>query len=1135
MKKTRKSLFQRAKSKSGMTLVEVLVALTLLTLIIFVFTPLFINYYQNIKLAGDMTKTTYQRSSIMERLVANKGAKNDTGYETSVSGVPITLINGYTPSNRVTFPLGGKTIDGRIIQENGSTSNSYSTFYTLPISNGMVCFPASITDDFLTKEITLVSKGFEFDEDAEDKNSTSNYNFKVYYTDSSGNLQLVDTKYYDIRYETDEDGTTVAVFTLKGGTNVICFEHSPLRIQYQDGENSIYPVNIEIGAPEIILVGERPIGSSDYYYYATAGVDLTTGKTGQMDIIAKKMTGDAKLTAAINDVEWVEKGRGDDGNGGVNQYGYYVMGGDEGIVRRFWRNETTGNYYWGGDTLTNYNRYGYINTAGTGESGSYENMTETKNCYRASFKNIFRSPQENIDFNGVEKANNLADSEKISLFAYSLITSNYFTANVSSADYGKFYVTMGSVLKTKNWLNKLYQYYGSDVDSSESEFQQLWAWQTGGGNYMSKMNVNGYMDATNYEYKNSSDFTDKNLITITSVGAIQINTSNSNYSQAPQASTPWNSNVYPTKSYTLYCGYIPAVIDIWGWKTQGVIGYKRFGHAGTLGIAYSKNNSSWYPVGKFADIYTTSTSLNTSIFGTNPSWKDMLNFFDDDKFSSNANGSRDSLFPNPGKSKTTVWSISNGNTMGLAMPGEGDDYYITNGNEVDVTIGYLSQPYAISVNKPVAPIIKGLTGSDYFFKIYGSNSGSKYDHTFFNAGLRDYITMLDVKSFHDDITGNNISLAVGYTLSFLANDYSWMTRLGHTMNTGIVYIRATGDGNNNDAQNSMESGKGWSLAKETNVFHQFYGIDQYSSGGTVAARGWDTSKHRLYFNLSSKDNRAPQNGYSPNRSLRNSNYGTNCHTLAQTECTTVNWGTTYDEKPQAMWGTANGTLLSWFYDYENKDNSKITSVTKEFENYTWSENIGQSPKQNYYYDYNSVAAGNQSTYGFISVLSRINDVAFSDGTWVAVGNQSTVGGNQARNPANYCASSYCYSHSSEGSFVNVKFKNEHGVTQWKAVRISTDTNININSVVNCQGVWYIMGYVDRNKDGINDDGEPCVMFFSTHPEQEWTRCRTRRADGSYIAAYSNNLSNTASYAVYYDNNGTIQEMELNGINKMACQ
>ncbi|MBQ5994957.1 MAG: type II secretion system protein [Clostridia bacterium] len=1135
MSDRRNGLFQKVKARKGMTLVEVLVALTLLSLIILVFTPLFMNYYRNIHTAGDITRTTYKRTSLMERLVANAGNANDTGYETHVSNVPIILKNANNQSISVSFPLSDRdnVVEGNIISENNNTPNSYATFYTRPLSNGMVCFPAQLTDDFIKKDIVVVPKGFNFNSKAYNKAETGAYNFKVYNTDSSGVLQLVPTSYYDIR-STDQ-GT--ATFTFYGGNDVISFEHSPLWIAYCDGENAEYRVKVEISAPEIILVGEKPVGKNDYYYYATAGVDLTTAHYGEMDIVAKKMSG-APLTSAMNDVEWVEKGKGDNGSGGVNQYGYYVMGGDAGQVRRFWRNETTGNYYWGGDNLNNYNRYVYLSDSGGLKEG-FENFNRQLTT-QANFKSVFRSDANLVSSSKTGgNVNAIMTSSKISLFKYEAITTNYFTANVTNDD--TYYMTIGNVVNAK-WKNNIFSSVTNrKANGANSDFdfdgaaQTQWTWFTGDNTQNTKLNVAGYKEATGYEYPS-----DNSLITITSVGAIQIDKNNTNYYQT-QGNSTVNNNVYPTQSYTLYCGYIPAVTDIYGWKTSTLY-WKGYIPVATLGAAYSSVTGKFYPTGKYGDIFTTSSALQSSVMG-NLAYTSLLRWKNDDNYPSAPSN------PGAGKWNANVWAAGSNENPGLLLPAQGNDYYTSGGHEVDISMGYLSEPFAISIRDPEVPSISGISGSDYYFEKFNSASG-KFDHSFFSGGLRDNVTLLDIKSFHDDITGNNISMGVGYTLSYMIADYSYATRMQQAYNTGIVYIRATGDGNDNDTTGSLDSGKGWSLGKETNVFHQFFGTDQYqgnnggifSKDGTNAMYGWDTTYHRTYLNISSSDSKAPQSGYSPNFNSGNSNYGVNCHPLMDTQCTTVNWGSTWDEKPQAMWGTANGTLISWFYDYESRDNSKITSVLKEFENFRWADRIGSNARQNQFYDYNSVKAGNQSTYGFVSVLSSINDVAFSDGIWVAVGNQATTSEygkeNETLNekkPSDYCASAACYTQDgSAGSYVNVKYKNANGVTQWKAVRISTDKNINIRSVVNCQGVWYIMGYVDKDRDGKNDANEPCVMFFSTHPEQEWNRCRTRQADGSYTAANSNNLTNTKSYAVYYED-GSIKEMELGGINKMASQ
>ena len=537
MKSIFKSIKSTVKQKQGMTLVETLVAMALIMLIIFTFTPLFLQNFKNIRTAGEVTKSSYEKASLLERLIANKG-ENAPGYEISVSDVPLTMTKEGDTDKSISFGSDSSAgqVHGTIIASNPNTPNSYSTFYVSDNTSRMLSFPSNLTDDFLTTEITLVPKGFAFNSVAENKNADqAGWHFKVSYTDENGKKKAVEKQYYDIVFKKD-GATNVAVFTLKGGNNVICFEHSPLVIEYGQGVGDLqYSTEIEIGAPEIILVGEKA-SDGKYYYYATSGVD----EYGRMDLIAKEMTG-APLNSAINDVEWVGVGSGDDGNGGDNKYGYYVMGGDAGQVRRFWKNEKTGNYYWGGDTLWQYDRYAHITAKGNPEGDSYENIS-AENSTQAEFKSIFRSPQTEIDWNG-RQINYLFKSEKTSMWDYKSVTSNYFTANVTTSDSGKAFLTLGGVVKWRDGTEA----YGGNSERSRGENEDMRTWLTYDASSVrsKKLSSLGYKEAVDYEYEN-----DDSLITITSVGAIKIDKTNSNYIEI-QNQTQWNSNVYPSQSYTL--------------------------------------------------------------------------------------------------------------------------------------------------------------------------------------------------------------------------------------------------------------------------------------------------------------------------------------------------------------------------------------------------------------------------------------------------------------------------------------------------------------------------------------------------------------------------------------------------------
>ena len=68
-------------------------------------------------------------------------------------------------------------------------------------------------------------------------------------------------------------------------------------------------------------------------------------------------------------------------------------------------------------------------------------------------------------------------------------------------------------------------------------------------------------------------------------------------------------------------------------------------------------------------------------------------------------------------SPSDVSGLNKRSFAGTALPAQGNDYYVSAGHEVDVTIGYLSQPYAIDVNNPTVPRMSGLSG--FFFGTQG--------------------------------------------------------------------------------------------------------------------------------------------------------------------------------------------------------------------------------------------------------------------------------------------------------------------------------------------------------------------------------------------------------------------------------
>ena len=93
MKNILKSYFG---NKRGMTLVEVLTAMAILSLIIFCFTPLFLTYFKAITVAGTEIKDVQNQSGILQTVIGNFNAGKGGNYSANVTEIALQLT---TPSS----------------------------------------------------------------------------------------------------------------------------------------------------------------------------------------------------------------------------------------------------------------------------------------------------------------------------------------------------------------------------------------------------------------------------------------------------------------------------------------------------------------------------------------------------------------------------------------------------------------------------------------------------------------------------------------------------------------------------------------------------------------------------------------------------------------------------------------------------------------------------------------------------------------------------------------------------------------------------------------------------------------------------------------------------------------------------
>ena len=1094
---TQAALQRKLGEKRGMTLVEMLVALAVLTIAIMCFLPLAQTTMRNLFTIGERTSANYKAVGLVERLIGNSGANGD--YEVSTEDVPLqmTVKSESIMANSSSL----QSIDGASLLSNPAIGgNGLSTFICDSVTAKMVCYPTHVADDFLTKTITLYASGFRF--------STVN-DFKIYYTDSSGNRQMVSGVYNDsnpyCQIEIDRDNASIAYLTLKGDNQVICFETSPLTIEYR-----VYSLTVEIDAPTVIMVGEDA-QDGNYYYYVTSG---EPDEDGHLEIVRKVMDGvdplgkistPITLNAAMNDVEWVEPGEGDDGNGGTNEYGYYVMCGDNGQIRRFWRNPVTGNYGWGGDYTVAHNYY-------------YNNgqQTETnKRMYSTTVDSSFVYIKDpgNPDVND-SSVTGISLNPSTAGLDYTIFNKLYtqtaFTINALQ-DYQIDVYTAGNVL----WAQlKPIDAYSDRLDDNQpvNEYVNsdyagwLSAYLYGNrGSYGNTVDGNEKLRQYSYNYKNGTikvsandmlgygdyyqlDPNTNNYITLTSVTPIKMTGAYS------------SQGGYPTQSYTLYAGQIPAVMDLWT-PLNGVPDHAEYSFGewrGTLGIAfvddsddsYFTNAGLMYQGETRRYIFPLIRTIRNRMFGY--VWHYTDTTASDYALSgicgpSNYADSRalEVTFDN-------VEQLASDYDRRLYPLNPGDHQAeIQNQNETKITIAYLSEPYAISKNQ-------------LMFNKYDVSSNRHETDGVYEWGFDDSVTISDADSmYYEDYDGNGgyFSIAVGYYVGGLLyeNQSTKHISVPTVMNNGVVYLRAGEAG----GAPFSETFTGFTLQKESNVFNEFYtSVDYWRKRDedslpvknvlteAVSAGYWRDAYHPLFYSTYG-------GVYNPDDSRDKYSYLMG-HILYDKRLTSVAWGTTWNESPEAMWGASDGTLMSWYLDLDaleagNADANNDESITAEFQSYNWLkqaneyyekdpdkeqpymilparyasavvgiggnltfeipttpdqmtawQNKDNADDENTYWDKCSAQLGMTSTLGFISPLDTVEDVTFANDTWVAVGVQGLA------NPKTDGKVDYCRN----AAVVKAPFSRDTG--SWVCVRTWYDQSGGMDRgpiAGNCNYVW----------------------------------------------------------------------------------
>lgn len=969
------NLAKRLRGNAGMTLTEVLVATAIMMIAIMCFLPLAQSSYRNIRTVGEKTQSNYKAVGLIERLIGNTGANGD--YEVNTDDVPLRMHAGNLSIQANSSSL--KSIDGAsIVSTPENPGAGFSTFICDSVTSKMVCYPSHIADDFRYKTITLYASGFRFSSVSE---------FQIYYTDSNGNAQLISGIYNDshpyCRIQIDKNNASIAYLTLVGDNDTIRFENSPLQIKYR-----VHELTVEIDAPTVIMVGEEA-ADGNYYYYVTSG---EPDENGNLDIIRKKMNSkdplgkipsNITLNSAMNDVEWVPAGEGDDGNGGINAYGYYVMCGDNGQIRRFWKNPKTGNYGWGGD-YTIAHEYYYDATNKTApevyDTKIYSTTVDSSYAY-------IKDPTQNIatsqdpgdkDAYGINLVPNLRNSDRATIFD-TLYTQTAFSINALNKHQIDVY-TMGNALyvyqisgpggtwnknadaETEKWNNQYINLASGGTDGnniSVGVFQSDLIYYNNDllrtavpRNFLKKYNFNN-LNATvkrsanemiPYKEYNGLDADTNNYITLTSVDAVTMRNAHSA-----------DGTKHPTQSYTLYCGYIPAVMDVWA-TNLGVAPYSSYNFGewrATLGIAFTDDDKATNGAKYF-------NALNPLFRGWIKSGLYTYYMYIDGYLWHYSDAKTNKNYALSGVCAPSNYSLEKENALTQTLQAANSVYgkliyplntwesqgQIQSQNQTDITVSYLSNPYAIAGENP-SGIMNGnsysITNTTRWHNQFDLSPDRKDYGGVFEWAFDDSLTIMDTDSiYYEDYDGKGgyYSIAVGYYVGgyVYETQSNSMITCPTVMNCGAVYLRA---GGNNDE--GMKDG--YKLGTESNVFNRLFTTSDYwerdKNLGTsktsqltlhqcVSAAYWRDAYHPIYL--------SNYGGvYNPNDGRDKYSYVMS-HILMNKRLNAVCWGMTWQESPEAMWGASDGTLMSWYVDLNNPEANKpedykTSKVYCEFQSY----------------------------------------------------------------------------------------------------------------------------------------------------------------------------------------------------------
>ena len=313
------------RNKFGMTYIELICALGLLSMIVVLFTPMLLNSYNTLYSAGERNEITYDAKTELEEALASR---TETEYRLLA----------------VKFNDMAETFKIQLRDVTSTMQEKLQTLFFGGTGSIRILSGKNIPDDTDAKKFVMQTNGIIIDTikknkvDASGKINTSEASvsadgkytvvLNVYKPLNLGG-GTIDFTYKTVSVDTDNDGEADDSSTKQ--TYQISFSGTDLTTGYariemafidENGETNTTEAFVYIEPPTIMLAGGTSDGIS---YYTSAGVS-----NGKLEIEGRKMTGsDYPSGTTFNTVEYIDTD--------PNFAPYYVITGNNGVIQRLFR------------------------------------------------------------------------------------------------------------------------------------------------------------------------------------------------------------------------------------------------------------------------------------------------------------------------------------------------------------------------------------------------------------------------------------------------------------------------------------------------------------------------------------------------------------------------------------------------------------------------------------------------------------------------------------------------------------------------------------------------------------------------------------------------------------------------------